>query len=97
MATTTYPAVGNVARLSGAFTDENGDPADPTTVTVQILTPGNIETTETPIRDGAGLYHYDVTLTTPGTWQYRFIGTGAVVAQTADRSLYVNASFLAPG
>lgn len=86
----TYPAVGNIARLSCAFTDSSGTPADPTTVAVTYRPPGGTPVSQTPVRDSVGAYHYDVQLTQPGTWIYRFIGTGAIVAQSGDQTFYVN-------
>lgn len=84
-----YPSVGNIARLFCAFTNNQGSPADPTTVTVQVKPPQAPVATFTPVRDGVGAYHYDVTLNAAGTYQYRFIGTGAIVAQTGDQSFTV--------
>lgn len=89
-----YPSVGNVARLSGSFTLQDGVTlADPTTVTVSVKPPGATPTVNTPTRDGTGLYHFDVTLNVVGDWYYRFQGTGAVVAQTADGHIVVPPSF----
>ena len=89
-----YPNVGNISRLSCTFTDQSGAPADPTAVTVQVRPPQGSVSTYTPTRDGVGAYHYDLTLSVPGTYWYRFIGTGAVTAESADRSFVVpDASF----
>lgn len=71
-------------RLSAAFTDIDGDAADPGTVTVAVRPPGGTVTTYTygtddaVVRDGVGLYHYDVTFTASYTWQFRVRGAGGV-------------------
>lgn len=85
----TYPAIGNIARLSCTFTDDTGTAVDPTTITVQYQSPQGTTTTQTPIRDSVGAYHYDLALTQPGTYRYRFIGTGIVTAQSEDRRFEV--------
>lgn len=83
-----YPSIGNVARLSCSFTDDTNTLADPTTVTVMVNTPNGVST-ETPDRDSTGEYHYDLSLTTPGEYTYRFVGTGAIEAQSADTQFFV--------
>lgn len=84
-----YPNIGNTSRLSCTFTDENNQPADPTTVTVTIKTPNAGASVFTPIRDGVGVYHYDLALTVAGDYGYRFKGTGAITAQSADQHFTV--------
>lgn len=86
-----YPAPGNISRLTGTFTDINGNPADPTTITVQVHSPSGQVNMYTPTRDSIGVYHYDLLLNAPGVWLYRFIGTGAVTAQSGDREIDVPA------
>lgn len=86
-----YPSPGNVARLSGSYMDETQTLADPTVATVMIKPPTSDAITVTPERDGTGRYHYDVLLDEPGTWAYRFIGAGAVIAQTEDMKIPVPA------
>jgi hypothetical protein len=91
---TQYPSVGNVSRLSCLYTASDGvTPADPTVATVVVKPPVGISTTSTPVRDGVGLYHYDLLLNAVGDWYYHFIGTGAVVAQTDDGHIVVPPSF----
>lgn len=84
-----YPGVGNTARLSCSFTDENSQAADPTTVTVTIKPPNGPASIYTPVRDGVGAYHYDLALTVAGDYGYRFKGIGAVVAQSPDQHFVV--------
>ena len=81
-----YP-VQTLSRLSVTFTG-GGSPADPTTVTLTIITPDGAQHTvaQPPIvRDGIGAYHYDYTVATVGVHQYEFQGTGAVVAASGWR------------
>lgn len=76
--------VGDIARVKVAFTDVNGTPADPTSVSITIQLPDNsqaLATTLPPIvRTGTGAYYYDVTITQSGTYFYRWAGNGAVMA-----------------
>jgi hypothetical protein len=67
-------------RVSGAFTDAAGAPADPTTVTLKITPPSEIAVVVTPTRDGVGAYHHDVTIDAPGVWLYQWQGEGALIA-----------------
>ena len=86
-----YP--GSLVTITATFTDiTTSSPADPTTVTLIIDTPGQVSTTYTYgssaiVKDATGVYHYDLTLTEPSTpaydWQYEWKGTGAVVAVVA--------------
>lgn len=82
MATNVYD-VGDIARISIPFTDDDGNPADPDTVTATVrkpdgtttaytVTPGEIE------HDDVGEYHLDVQLDQEGDWTYRAAGTGAI-------------------
>ena len=76
----------------GGFRDQNGNLADPVTVTLEYRQgPGGTLTTVTypsaPIvKDGTGLYHAD--LDTTGSpeqpWEYAWIGTGAVQAVASN-------------
>lgn len=81
---------GTIASPVGGFRDNNGNLADPTTITLKYK-PGEKATTivvvypAAPIiRDGVGLYHanLDTTgLTIPiDEWDYEWIGTGTIQA-----------------
>ncbi len=74
--------VGDLVRLSAAFTSSAGVATNPTAVSLRVINPAGVEVDPdpTPTNDGAGAYHYDLTVTLAGTWRYRFAGTGAVVA-----------------
>ena len=70
----------DLVRLSAAFTDTNGAAADPTSVALKMRLPDGTLSTFGPTRDSAGNYHYDYTAVQSGVHNYRFKGTGAVVA-----------------
>jgi uncharacterized protein YfaS (alpha-2-macroglobulin family) len=85
--------VGASVRCSGAFTNEAGDPVDPTTITFRVRKPDGAVTvyvygTDAQlVKDGVGAYHVDLAATLAGRWAYRFEGTGA--APSADESLFL--------
>lgn len=72
--------IGQRVRISAAFTDADGDPADPTTVVLTIKTPAGVTSTLSTTNDTAGSYHSDTTPDAVGQWWYRWVGTGTVVA-----------------
>lgn len=90
MAYNTYD-VGTQVRLSVAFTDVDGNPADPTTVVCRVRNCGGSISTPTVLQDGTGLYHVDVLLSSTGNWFYRFEGSGALIA-VADAQINVTPS-----
>lgn len=78
--------LGALVRISCTFTDQNGVPTDPASVSAAIKTPTGTVTNyaypATIVRDGVGLYHVDVSTTgasvaEAGTWVYRWASTGA--------------------
>lgn len=83
--------VGDLVRVSAAFTDEDGNPTDPDDVTLTILQPDGtvIEKVTADLdNDVTGTWTYDVDTTGAdnsnwGNWYYRFVGTGAV-QQTSE-------------
>lgn len=77
--------IGDVARLSSAFTNTAGAAADPTAVTVKVRPPSGEIITRTYaaseiVKDSTGNYHFDYTILEEGVHYYKFYGTGAVVA-----------------
>lgn len=82
-----YP-LGSAPVLRAAFTDENGQDAEPTTVTLTVTTPAGVATTYTAgqmTNDGVGRWSKEITASALGTWTYAFTGTGAVVATRTGR------------
>ena len=72
-------------RLKGTF-DVDGVLTDPATVTFKMRVPAGTITTyvygtdSQLVREAAGVYYVDYTITNEGTHSYRFVGTGAVTA-----------------
>lgn len=77
-----YYDVGDRVRLSGEFTDEDGNLHDPTAVYVTYTDPGGTETVlqygvdVEVIRDAVGQYHVDIAVDEVGRWPYRWYSTG---------------------
>ena len=74
--------VGTQLELRVNFTDQDGDPADPNTVTAVIRLPAQTEEVLTPdiTHPGIGDYRVLFTPTMNGLYEYRFDGDGAVTA-----------------
>lgn len=84
--------IGDVVRLSATFADMDGVATDPDTVTIQYRIYGQASTSlvygtdAEVIKDGVGMYHTDVVLTSRGSYWYRWESTGA--AQAAEQSSF---------
>jgi hypothetical protein len=82
-------------RSYAQFTDDSGQPADPTVVTCTVTTPAG-STVYTYgqgaeiVRTSTGFYRYEHVPATVGAYRYVWLGTGAVDA--AD----VAATYMAP-
>lgn len=78
--------IGDVRRVSVAFTNLAGAAADPTAVLLYVKKPGVGYTTYTygvdvsVVKDSTGNYHADLTLDTVGMWLFEWAGTGVVTA-----------------
>ncbi len=93
--------VGDRVRIDATFLDEAGAATDPTTITFQAGPMGASAVADYTwssgapgtdiIATGPGVFHTYVTVTTPGTWVYRMVSTGAV-AQAAQGVFTVRAS-----
>ena len=86
MAENTYH-VGDTIRMSATFELANVL-TNPTTISLKITANDGSWYASPIINDSTGKYHYDLIFTLPGTFKYRFYGTGAVVAE-AERSFKV--------
>lgn len=68
------------ARGGQAFTGPNGQPLDPTAVTLTVQDPTGVKTTYSGgqvTHDSTGVYHVDVDTTgKAGTWSYEWKSTG---------------------
>lgn len=73
--------IGNDVVLSIVVFDENGDDADPDTLTLGIKEPDGILTSfeygaSDIVRDSLGHFHYDLAITKAGLWRYGWHATG---------------------
>lgn len=88
---------GNVIRLKANWTDPNANniAIDPTTVTFRYADPLGAVTSftypTTVVKEAVGIYHLDVSVTTPGTWWYDALSTGTGQAR-AEGNFVVLAS-----
>lgn len=87
--------VGDRVRVYGVFTDLAGVDTDPTTIVCKYQDPAGTETTVTYptsiVKASTGRYYLDIDLNAAGTWYYRWVATGAVVA-AGEQSLIVRAT-----
>ncbi len=85
---------GNKPRLSIAFKNVAGTLTDPTGVRFVIRAPGGGETIyiygthAALVKDSTGNYHVDFEVIAPGTWTYRFEGSGDLIAAD-ERKFFV--------
>lgn len=91
--------VGDGPYLYGRFISKiDGTDADPSTVRLVYKKPDATIVTLTYgvdgalIKDSTGHYHAQVTLDQAGRWQYRYEGTGAVIA-VGKGNFYAKATF----
>lgn len=75
--------LGDLVRVSGAFTTAAGSATDPGTVTTYYRNPAGSVTTlvygadAALVKDSTGNYHVDIDANLPGYWHYAFRGTGS--------------------
>jgi hypothetical protein len=90
--------IGQAIRLTGAFADSGGNPADPTTIELRVQDPAGTVTILTYaggqlVRDSVGSYHYDFLAAIPGRHAYRWTGGGAVQTSKQARFLVLRNYF----
>jgi hypothetical protein len=84
--------------LQGVFRNElNSVYADPSTITLYILDPTGIETTQlwpggNIVRDSLGHFHFILTPAVAGDWKYKWQGFGTAAATSPDTTFTVIAS-----
>jgi hypothetical protein len=88
---------GDLVRIYCTFTDLSTVNTDPTTVTLSVLPPSGTVVTYTYaaaeiVKSATGIFYYDLSLTTVGTWRYRWVGTGTVVTATPDQTITVQST-----
>ncbi len=72
--------VGGVARIATTIKDASLALVDPAVLQLKIKDGAGVVTTISDVgivKDAIGSYHADVPLPVPGTWHYRWFGTGA--------------------
>lgn len=75
--------LGDLVRVTAAFTNTAGTAIDPAAVFFQAKDPNGTLTEYTYgtdvelVRDSLGNYHADVAAAAAGTWHYRFYSTGS--------------------
>jgi len=68
--------VGDTVRLRARFTDESGNPVDPSSVSLRVRRPNGETITPAVTRESAGNYRADVVVDMPGVWHYRWEASG---------------------
>lgn len=82
-------SVGQNVRLQTEFRDDTGTLYTPTTVTLKTEAPDGSETTQASLQNpSTGVYYKDVQATAPGTWQWRWTGSGPSGKEAADEGFY---------
>lgn len=86
--------IGDEVAFTGTFTDADGSPVDPSTVTFKLRDPsGNVETLvydtdAQPTRVSTGVYRAVMSFDEAGEWVYRYESTGTGKA-AATKTIYV--------
>lgn len=85
--------VGDVVRLSAAFTNSAGTAVDPSSVTVQyrqwLVDPASFTTlvygVNSVVKASVGNYYHDLAVNSDGEWRYRWNGLGVNAAGAEER------------
>lgn len=98
---TNFYQLNDLVRVSVEFTSTlTGAPEDPTDVQLYISSPDNVAdqyvtwSGSQVVRDGVGLFHYDILVQLVGRWHYAFVAIGAVEANSGDVPFVVRPSLL---
>lgn len=84
---------GDLARITGAFTNPDDDAIDPTALSLFVTTPGGVTTEYVygvdaeVVKDSVGNYHADISADESGQWLYRWASTGT--GQAAENSEFM--------
>jgi hypothetical protein len=84
---------GDLIVVTGTFTDRNGAPIDPDTVSFLVKNPSNVITTYVfgtdaeLVQDSTGVYHVDISANITGKWYYRYVSTG--IGQAAEEGEFL--------
>lgn len=80
-------AVGTAITVTATFKDANGILTDPTTVVCKAEDPLKAVTNPTTTQVSTGVYSASFIINSPGEWNVRFEGTGALTAAEEARIL----------
>lgn len=72
--------VGTTLTIRATCKDEDGQLADPGTLTLYVKPPTNDLLTPTPAQESLGVWKGQFTPDEPGVWRFRWEGTGVVTA-----------------
>lgn len=75
-------------KLKVKFRDEDGNLADPSSVSLTVKDPAGADTTPSITNDGTGLRSAIVTGNAEGTWHWRWVGTGGTVDGAVDEGIF---------
>ena len=77
-------------KFSAVFKDNAGDDADPTNAYLVLYDPDGTQIVYSSLNNpSTGNYNTTVNLNEFGEWEWLFVGTGSVIAQTAKRTIMV--------
>lgn len=85
--------LGQQIRLMATFKNSAGTAADPTGVVLKYRDPVTSTVTtktygvDSVVKSSTGIYYFDLTLSNPGEWWYRWEGSGAIIATDEERIL----------
>lgn len=87
MASVFFESSSELARLTNTFA-VGGTATDPTTVSLIVTTPSQVETTYTYAaseitKSAVGVYYKDIACSEDGTWSYQWVGTGSATDSEA--------------
>lgn len=90
---------GSSRQTRAYFYNSAGNLANPTTTTLKIRKPDGTESSVAQgslTQESTGVWSYTVTLDQSGTWYFRWVGTGNVVAAYESRVEVVRTPFTTP-
>lgn len=92
-------SLGQLTRITGTFTDADGDAIDPTAVFVVIKEPDDTETEyqysvdPEVVKETTGIYHLDQDCNAAGWWAWRVYSTGTGQAAEEGRFQVAESEF----
>lgn len=85
---------GETVELLASFTDENGDPRNPDSVTCTVLLPDGTTETPTVTNTDVGAYSAMFTPTLNGLHQYRFTGEADPLESAVESAFMAQTDFM---